>query len=363
MQREELGAWLRLLLTPGLGPVGQRRLLAAFGLPQAIFEQTPGALAAVAGPALAQRLLKPPAGWAALCEATWRWQQQPGHHLIALGDPAYPAALLQVADPPPLLHLAGDPALLRHALPIAVVGSRNPTVQGLEHARRFGQALGEAGACVVSGLALGVDGAAHEGALAVGAPTLAVVGTGLDITYPRRHAGLARRIETSGAVLSELPLGSPPLAPHFPRRNRLIAALGRGTLVVEATLQSGSLITARLAAELGREVYAIPGSVHAPQARGCHALIREGAKLVETAQDVLEDLQPGGHTRPAAPTPADVNDTPLLQALGFDPMGLDALQARTGLPTEQLLAQLLELELEGRLARLPGGLFQRVAAA
>ncbi len=365
MQREELGAWLRLLLTPGLGPVTTRRLLAAFGLPQAVLGQTQTALAAAVGPSLARALLTPPAEWQAQCDATWRWLEQPHHHLFSLGDAAYPPELLQASDPPPLLYLAGDPGALAHPLKIAVVGSRNPTPQGAENARRFAQALGEAGACIVSGLALGVDGAAHEGALAGGAPTVAVVGTGLDQVYPRRHVDLARRIARQGAIVSELPLGSPPHASHFPRRNRLIAALGRGTLVVEAAVQSGSLITAKLAVELGREVWAIPGSIHAPQSRGCHALIRQGAKLVESAEDVLEELRPGTVAVHAAHTGrvAEPVSTPLLDAMGFDPMGLDALQARTGLPTATLQAQLLELELEGHVGRLPGGLFQRMGRA
>lgn len=363
MQREELGAWLRLLLTPGLGPVATRRLLAAFGLPQIAFGQSEAALAGVVGPSLARALLTPPADWAAQCDNTWRWQEAPGHHVFSLGDADYPPELLQAADPPPLLYVAGDVNALAHPFKLSVVGSRNPTPQGRENARRFAQSLGETGACIVSGLALGVDGAAHEGALMAGAPTLAVVGTGLDQVYPRHHATLARRIEQQGAVISELPLGSPPQAHHFPRRNRLIAALGRGTLVVEAAVQSGSLITARLAAELGREVCAIPGSIHAPQSRGCHALIRQGAKLVESAQDVLEELQPNTSLTRQAATSSQPESSPLLDALGFDPLGLDALQARTGLPTHVLQAQLLELELEGRVGRLPGGLFQRLASA
>lgn len=361
MQREELGAWLRLLLTPGLGPVATRRVLTAFGLPQAVFGQTETTLTGVVGPSLARALLTPPPEWPDQLERTWRWLEQPGHHVYSLGDASYPAELLQATAPPPLLYLAGDPGALAHPFKLSVVGSRNPTPQGLENARRFAQSLGEAGACIVSGLALGVDGAAHEGALAAGAPTLAIVGTGLDQVYPRRHTELARRIEQQGAVVSELPLGSSPQAHHFPRRNRLIAALGRGTLVVEATVQSGSLITARQAAELGREVCAIPGSIHAPQSRGCHALIRQGAKLVESAQDVLEELQPGAtFSRPAAQV-ATPEPSPLLEAMGFDPLGLDALQARTGLATDVLQARLLELELEGHIGRLPGGLFQRIA--
>jgi DNA processing protein len=249
---------------------------------------------------------------------------------------------------------------------VAIVGSRNPTPQGLLNARAFARALAEAGVTVVSGLALGIDGAAHQGALdgaaADALATIAVVGTGLDRVYPKRHLELAHRIAERGMILSEYPLGTPPLPGNFPRRNRLIAALGQGTLVVEAALESGSLITARLAAEQGREVFAIPGSIHSPQSRGCHALLRQGAKLVESAQDVLEDLR---FVLPSAPAPALAEEAegedPLLHALGFDPVGLDALIARTGIPAPLLQAQLLELELAGRVARLPGGLFQRIA--
>ncbi|RYY72743.1 MAG: DNA-protecting protein DprA, partial [Comamonadaceae bacterium] len=275
---------------------------------------------------------------------------------------------LQTEDPPLMLYAQGRiPADWPDA--IAVVGSRNPTAQGLQNAREFSRSFAQAGWTVVSGLALGVDGAAHEGALE-GAPegrlaTIAVVGTGLDRVYPSRHRDLAHRIAERGLILSEYPLGTGPLAENFPQRNRILSALARGTLVVEAALQSGSLITARLAAEQGRDVFAIPGSIHSAQARGCHALIKQGAKLVETAQDVLEELAPGVH----APAPAAVDapvppaSSALLDALGWDPTGLDALVARTGIAASTLQAQLLEFELAGRVARLPGGLFQRTANA
>jgi DNA processing protein len=249
-----------------------------------------------------------------------------------------------------------------------MVGSRNPTPQGLANARQFALALAEGGLTIVSGLALGVDGAAHEGALECAdtqhLPTVAVVGTGLDRVYPRQHQVLAHRIAQRGLLLSEFPLGTPPAAAHFPQRNRIIAGLSRGTLVVEAALQSGSLITARLATEQGREVFAIPGSIHAPQSRGCHALIKQGAKLVESAQDVLEEVLPGtaaaAGTAAKQPGPA-VPESALLAALGHEPLRLDALQGRTGLDTASLQAELMTLELEGHVARLPGGLFQRVS--
>jgi DNA processing protein len=366
MERDELQAWLRLLGTPGVGTASARALLAAFGLPTAIFEQPLAALLAVVGPRQAQALLGPPDGLEAATTRLQDWLAADArHHVLTLADPRYPPELLQMADPPLLLHVAGELAVLQHPRRLAIVGSRNPTPQGEANARQFARALGEAGVCVVSGLALGVDGAAHGGALDAGAPTIAVVGTGLDRVYPRRHLALAHRIVASGAIVSEYPLGTPPLAAHFPQRNRIISGLAQGTLVVEATVQSGSLITARLAAEQGREVFAIPGSIHAPQARGCHALIRQGAKLVESAQDILEDLRlspaADGHNPPGRAVEAAVDDADgLLEALGHDPVSLDALQARTGLPTATLQARLLELELDGHLGRLPGGLLQRL---
>lgn len=368
MPTGELAAWLRLLLTPGVGRDSARKLLAALGPPETIFAQARPVLHAVVGPRLAEALLVEPEGFADALAQLQAWlDADPQRQLIPLGDPAYPADLLETADPPVLLHALGDASLMQHPRRLAIVGSRNPTAQGADNARQFARALGEAGVCVVSGLALGVDGAAHEGALDAGAPTIAVVGTGLDRVYPKRHLDLARRIVAQqGLILSEYPLGTPPLAPHFPLRNRLIAGLSQGTLVVEAALQSGSLITARMAAEQGREVFAIPGSIHSPQARGCHALIRQGAKLVESAQDILEDLR---IATPSALAPASDADTatgpddPLLAALGFDPVSLDALQARTGLDTATLQARLLELELDGLVARLPGGLLQRLGTA
>jgi DNA processing protein len=369
MQRDELAAWLRLALNPAVGPQAARKLLAAFGLPQSIFAQDTATLAQVVDPARAEALQREPDRLAAQLAATLAWlEQDPAQRdVLTLGDPQYPAALLEIEDPPLLLYRLGRlvPAPGRA---LAVVGSRNPTAQGLQNARRFAKAFAQEGATVVSGLALGIDGAAHDGALEGAADqalaTIAVVGTGLDRVYPKQHLQLAHRIAARGLIVSEYPLGTPPLPQNFPRRNRLIAALSQGTLVVEAALQSGSLITARLAAEQGREVFAIPGSIHSPHARGCHALLRQGAKLVESAQDVLEDLRfvlPA--PAPATAMEAAEGEDPLLQAMGYEPIGLDALIARTGIPAAHLQAQLLELELAGLVARLPGGLFQRQAAA
>ncbi|MDP1656206.1 MAG: DNA-processing protein DprA [Hylemonella sp.] len=372
MERDELANWLRLTLTPGIGNLTARKLLAAFGLPEAIFSQSPSALQQVVTPAQADALLTEPPELPAQLDTTWHWlQNQEGsapRQILALGDSAYPSALLQIEDPPLLLYAMGRLDLpLDPAQSLAMVGSRNPTPQGALNARQFAQSLSQAGLTIVSGLALGVDGAAHEGALA-GADdsrlaTIAVVGTGLDRVYPKRHHQLAHDIAQHGLIVSEYPLGTPPLAANFPRRNRLIAGLSCSTLVIEAALQSGSLITARLAAEQGKDVFAIPGSIHAMQSHGCHALIRQGAKLVESAQDVLEDL-PGVAIADRMPTPAPASmetEDSLLQALGFDPVSLDALQARTGLATAPLQARLMTLELDDQVARLPGGLFQRIA--
>jgi DNA processing protein len=371
MERDELSGWLRLTLSPGVGNDSARRLLAAFGLPGAIFEQPTHALQQLLGPAQCAALQREPEGLPDLLERTCAWLQEAPQEraVVSLADARYPAALLNIEDPPPLLYLMGRLDLpLEAGRCLAMVGSRNPTPQGNLNARQFAQALAEAGLTIVSGMALGIDGAAHEGALAAAAPqrlaTIAVVGTGLDRVYPKTHRELAHRIAAHGLIVSEYPLGTPPLAANFPRRNRLIAGLSGATLVVEAALQSGSLITARLAGEQGKEVYAIPGSIHATQSRGCHALIRQGAKLVESAQDVLEDL-PGFGARtvpPASDSPQENEDT-LLQALGLDPASLDALQARTGLDVAALQARLMTLELDGQVARLPGGLWQRLVRA
>ena len=381
-----LGAWLRLVLTPGVGPETARRLLATWGAPEAIFAQTANTLCQLVSPLQAQALLSEPPTLAALTQDTLDWWQADasGRRVLTLGDADYPAPLLDIPDPPLMLYVMGQTAQLAtlQARPaLAMVGSRNPTPQGADNARAFARSLAASGICIVSGLALGVDGAAHAGALE-GAPpaqdaplaTLAVVGTGLDRVYPRQHRELAHRITQGGLILSEYPLGTPPLAPNFPRRNRLISGLSQATLVVEAALESGSLITAKQALEQGRDVMAIPGSIHAPQSKGCHALIKQGAKLVESVQDVLEELRwpvpavqqaldlgadPAAWPRPDATT-AREEDRVLLKAMGHDPVGLDALQARCGWPTAHLQAQLLELELSGQVGRLPGGLFQRI---
>lgn len=370
MERAELAAWLRLLETPGLGRESARRLLAAAGSPEAVFDGPLARWRDVLRAPLLTALEKPPEQLDELVDKTSAWlADSPQRHILALGDADYPELLLQTADPPLLLYLEGRRELLGASM-LAIVGSRNPSAQGRDNAKAFGRALGQAGLTIVSGLALGVDGAAHEGALAGEASTIAVVGTGLDQVYPRRHQALARTIAERGLMVSEYALGMPPLSQNFPLRNRIIAGMARGCLVVEAALQSGSLITARLASEAGREVFAIPGSIHSPQSRGCHALLRQGAKLVERTEDVLEELPASLRQRApaaAAPAPAEPAVAPEMQRvlalMGYDPVSLDELVNRGGWPAAELSGWLLELEMAGSVARLAGQLFQRRAQA
>lgn len=378
-EHEDLQTWLRLSLTPGVGNAAARRLLAHFGSAPAIFEASVAELQHCVNLAQAAQLRHPPEGFTQALEHTWQWlhadMQDFAHALIALGDPRYPESLLHTADPPLMLYAIGAARWLNHVAPLvhwqrslAIVGSRNPTPQGADNAFQFAQHLASQGWCVVSGMALGIDAAAHEGALAAGStalPTVAVIGTGVDRVYPRSHKQLAHRLAQHGLVISEFPLGTPPIASNFPKRNRIISGLTRGTLVVEAALASGSLITARTASEQGREVFAIPGSIHSPQARGCHALIRQGAKLVESAQDILEefsDCLPAANP-PSAETPNTGAVHPVLQAMGYDPVHVDTLSDRTGWSAADLQALLLELELEGLVGRLPGALYQRLGHA
>lgn len=369
-------------MVPRLGPASARRLLAAFGSPQGLFAAERDAVRAVL-PRFAPDALHADTGWQAEQELAWAWLHDPksqaARAVLTLADERYPTPLLEAVDPPLVLFAEGDLDRWRRPA-VAIVGSRNPTQQGAENAQAFARALSEAGVVVVSGLARGIDAAAHDGALQpfesgdmsfagnLAGGTIAVLGTGLNEVYPKGHKPLARRVARNGLLLSEFPLNTPPLPANFPRRNRIVAALSRGTLVVEAAVQSGSLITARLANEMGREVLAIPGSIHSPQARGCHALIKQGAKLVETAQDVLEELRLGDVTgRQGGSSQASTEDhpdaDPVLLAMGHDPVGQDALSARTGMGPAELGARLLELELMGQVARLPGALFQRLARA
>lgn len=351
----DLASWLRLTLTPGVGPRTARLLLQAFGSPDAVVTASAAALERVVPRAIATAIAT--ASHEDAIAATRSWAEQPGNHVVTLADESYPPALLEIPDPPVVLFAKGRRELLRSAA-IAVVGSRNATPQGADTARAFAHALSDAGLTVVSGLALGIDTAAHEGGLAGHSSTIAVTGTGLDIVYPARNRALAHRIAEHGLLISEFALGTGAIAHNFPRRNRLISGLARGVLVVEAAVRSGSLTTARLAVDQGREVFAIPGSIHSPLSRGCHALIKQGAKLVESAQDVLEELRLAEPVREAPPARAAVD--PLLEQLGHDPCDLDTLATRSGLGVDVLTARLLELELEGLVASLPGGRYQRL---
>ena len=393
MQMDDLDirSWLRLLLTPGIGNDSAHRLWTRFGSIQGIFEASELQWSEVISRAQIEALHHEPALLNAHFARTTQWlstKPNAAHAQRAvwpLGHPNYPEPLLHLTDPPLLLFVEGQ---VQQSLgpAISVVGSRNPTPQGRQTAMQFGRALGEAGLCVVSGMALGIDGAAHQGALQSVMPpstasstleagtntpssiywaTVGVVGTGLDRIYPKHHLALAQEVMAHGLLISEYPLGTPPLAANFPQRNRLIAALGLGTLVVEAAMRSGSLITARMALDMGREVMAVPGSIHAMQSHGCHWLIRQGAKLVENVQDILEELH--------IPTTTDLsnrpssNDSqqsetahPVLDHMGFAPISLDALKMQCNLETSVLQSELLSLELMGCIARLPGGFFQRL---
>jgi DNA processing protein len=380
---QELAGWLQLALTPDVGPATARKLLAAFGLPSEIFDASLAALSEVVPARIAKALRQPiPAVTQALIDRTLAWSALDGNHVLTLADAAYPPQLLEIPDPPILLYAKGDIRLLS-APSVGVVGSRNATAQGLANAEAFSASLCSAGWTIVSGLALGIDAAAHRGSLTVaGSPvagtgsTVAVIGTGADIVYPDRNRTLAHEIAESGCIVSEYPLGTPAIASNFPRRNRIISGLSRGVLVIEAAAQSGSLITARMAAEQGRDVFAIPGSIHSPLAKGCHQLIRQGAKLVESAQDILEELQSGdqaAHSSSAPPRPlfrpatvraavatmAETSD-PVLLAMGFEPVSQDMLAVRCALDSASLSAQLLTLELQGWVEMLPGGTYQRI---
>lgn len=353
-----LASWLQLTLTPGLGAAALRALLRKFGLPQAILQRKRTELA----PYMTAETL------AALDSSQLRdmaaqaldWAGAPGHHLVTLADSDYPRLLLEIPDPPAVMYAVGKRELLMTTA-LAVVGSRNATAQGVRNAESFAQALSEAGFCIVSGLALGIDTAAHRGGLAGAGSTIAVLGTGVDTVYPRRNAPLADEIGGRGLLISEFPLGTGPASFNFPRRNRVISGLSQGCLIVEAAIASGSLITARAATDQGREVFAVPGSIHSPLSKGCHALIKAGAKLVESADDILSEL--GGFRRSgsASTSSARTDDGDgLLRHMGHDPVDVDSLCSRAGMSAEQVSSELLRLELDGRIACLPGGLYQRL---
>lgn len=376
MEREDdLRAWLTLLRAPGVGQAGTRALIERAG-------SAPGACGSARRLRGECGLDEEALGWieapdAATLDADLAWLSQPDHHLLRYTDPDFPPQLEEIPQPPAALFVAGDPGLLLHAQ-VAMVGARSASAQGVANAREFARSFARAGLIVTSGMADGIDGAAHSGALEAGGATIAVIGTGADLVYPRKHRELATRIAQHGAIVSEYPLGTPARAEHFPQRNRLIAALALGTLVIEASLQSGSLITARLAGEMGREVFALPGSIHNPLSRGCHKLIRDGARLTETAREVIEALAPGAQALGAqlrerletAPEEASHDGSParerdpdyarLLSALDETPLGLDELATRTGLKPAELSSMLLLLELEGAVAPAVNGRWQRL---
>jgi DNA processing protein len=350
----ELAAWLRLSLTPGLGAQSLRKLLSRFGLPSQVIAAGHAELTRHVGEAIASGIS---ANEAAVEQAV-RWAAEPGHAIVTLADAEYPQRLLELTDPPALLYVSGNVALLTRDI-LAIVGSRNATAQGVANAEAFARASSEIGLTIASGLALGIDAAAHRGALAGRGSTIAVLGCGIDVVYPARNARLHEAIAERGALVSEFPLGTPPVASNFPRRNRLISGLARGVLVVEAAISSGSLITAHLAAEQGRDVFAVPGSIHSPLSKGCHALIKEGAKLVDSTADLFDELQ-----LPSPPR-IDAHARPerthiLLQHLGHDPCDVNTLCERSGLTAANVSAMLFELELDGAVASLPGGRYQRV---
>ena len=355
----DLEAWLTLSLTPGLGDETFRRLLVAFGGPQQILAAKNSDLARVAPGNVAVAVSKGPAP--EQLRAVEAWLDDEANRVVTLGDPVYPQAWLQITDPPPVLYVKGRVELLNHAA-FAIVGSRNATKQGIAQAESFARALSDAGLTIVSGLALGIDAAAHRGGLAGTSSSVGVVGTGLDIVYPARNRDLAHELARDGAIVSEFALGTPPAAGNFPRRNRLISGLSRGCLVVEAALMSGSLITARMANEQGKDVFAMPGSVHSPLAKGCHRLIKQGAKLAESAEDILEELKLPGVPRAqeALATPVEPVAKRIFAELGFDPCDIDTLAARSGAAAETLAALVTQWEIEGLIEALPGGQYRRI---
>ena len=374
---EDIRAWLILLRAPGIGSANVRALLARAGTATRACDLARNLRGQAGLGSEALAWIEAPDE--AVLRTDLDWLAQPAHRLLRCSDADFPPQLANLAQPPAALFVAGDPALLLHAQ-VAMVGARGASAQGLANAREFARAFAHAGLAVTSGMADGIDGAAHAGALAAGGATIAVIGTGADLVYPRKHRELASRIAARGAIVSEFPLGTPARAEHFPQRNRLIAGLSLGTLVVEAGLQSGSLITARLAVEAGRDVFALPGSIHNPLARGCHRLIRDGAHLAETPQEVIEALapaalalgadlrarlasapdEPAGDLRPGRA--GDPDYARLLAALDEAPLALDQLAVRTGLKPAELSSMLLLLELEGAVAPAVNGRWQRLSS-
>ncbi|PSJ17252.1 DNA-processing protein DprA [Nitrosomonas supralitoralis] len=359
----DIESWLSLSLIDGLGGESIRRLLIAFGNPAAIFSAHITALERIVKKTTAHRI-KQGAARENIVNVL-KWLEDPVNAVITFADSDYPAQLLNIADPPPLLYFKGRRELLQRPA-LAVVGSRNATPQGLSNAEAFSESASNAGLCIISGMALGIDTAAHQGGLRGSAASIAIVGTGLDIVYPAKNHPLAHKLAKDGALISEFPLGTPAIGRNFPRRNRIISGMSQGCLVVEAALQSGSLITARQALEQGREVMAIPGSIHSPLSKGCHALIKQGAKLIENTQDILDELSHLAlhNTEPNREKEFSseklTENSLLLNHLGYDTVNIDTLCARSGLTAEVVSAMLLTLELDGQISSLPGGWYQRI---
>ncbi|MCW5617717.1 MAG: DNA-processing protein DprA [Nitrosomonas sp.] len=376
----DIESWLKLCLIKGVGDESIRRLLVAFGNPAAILSAPEAALERIVKKSIGKHIKR--GAEPARVNAALNWLKDPANSIVTLAESDYPAQLLHIQDPPPLLYFKGNRDLLTRPA-LAIVGSRNATPQGLSNAEVFAESASNAGFCIISGLALGIDTAAHLGGLRGSAASMAVVGTGLDIVYPAKNHQLAHKLARNGALISELPLGTPAIGRNFPRRNRIISGMSQGCLVVEAALRSGSLITARQALEQGREVLAIPGSIHSPLSKGCHLLIKEGAKLVESIQDILDELnysvRNGCQTkkdvqasRTERMTQDKIQQFPedssqpdegvlLLKCLGHDVIDIDTLCIRSGLTVESVSAMLLTLELSGYVACLPGGCYQRIA--
>ena len=357
--------WLRLIRLEGIGGRSIEKLLAAF--------ETPSAALAASDSAWREAGIRVvPSNRDPDISADLAWLTGDDHHILLLSDPTYPARLREISSPPPVLFVHGDPAVLEHPQ-LAMVGSRNPSRGGVQNTRAFAAHLARKGLGITSGLAVGVDGAAHEAALEVEGLTIAVAATGLDRVYPAQHQSLARRIVEQGAIVSEFPIGTPPMPGHFPRRNRIISGLSLGTLVVEAALKSGSLISARYALEQGRELFAIPGSIHNPLARGCHQLIRQGAKLVETADDILEEIGPllsadeasappsaAAESEPETTEPDD-DQRALLAAIGYEPTPIEAIIEHSQMSPEAVSSTLLIMELNGLVAAEKGGFYIRLS--
>ncbi|UCC56189.1 MAG: DNA-processing protein DprA [Gammaproteobacteria bacterium] len=367
-QTDTLTHWLTLTQTPGVGLASIHRLLDSFADAGEILQAPSEQLRRCGLDLPAIQALRQPDP--ATIERDLAWSARDDNRIITCRDATYPPLLLEIPDPPPLLYVHGNIEVLRK-MQLAMVGSRNPTPGGLRTATDFAEHLSRAGLVITSGLALGIDAASHTGALQADQPTIAVMGTGLDRVYPASHRQLAHRIAEQGALVSEFPIGTQPRPENFPRRNRIISGLSLGILVVEAAQRSGSLISARCAAEQGREVFAIPGSIHNPLARGCHILIRQGAKLVETAQDIVDELGAlalAGTLQEVSDSDKDTDDTPkldpeyarLLDAIGYDPVPVDVLVETCGLTPAEVSSMLLQLELRGFVASSPGGLYNRL---